>query len=192
MNDNEFINKGTTDKGTTDGMFLRNANGDIVTREMYDEYIAAKIDGKSHSAYVYKPLKYYKTLDGTVIKYNYNLKKAFFLDVSTNKWIFSETISKQLLNNPNSYERCLYFVDKYEDEIENLVSDVKYFKTLDGMVIKLISGEYGYVLDVNQKVWVLDPGIIEQVKSGNIIVSSIDFVDNYGTIESDLIKGKHL
>lgn len=185
MENKEIINS----KSGTDGMYLRTASGKKFTKEMYDEYISKKKEGKSNSKFLYKTLIYYKMPDNNVIKYDYKLKKAFLLNHNNKKWNFSEEISNQIINNPSCYERYYYFVDNYENE-SNLS---RYFQAQNGLIIKITDGDFlSYFFDVNKNGWVLDLGILEQIQNGNIIINEVSFDDHYEIIELDLNKGRHL
>ncbi len=180
----EISNEQSVNKASTEGMCLRNATGEKVTKEMLEQYIQEKKEGKIKGGYIFRPFKYYKTKDDKSIKYEYKRNKAFILNQEIKKWIFSEEISAELMENPNAYERDYYFYDVYENEweepLENSSNLNRYFQTGDGSIVKInTQKKMGYILDYDKSSWIFDSDIYQQIKNKSIVANEILFDDKY-------------
>lgn len=218
MNGNDLSKK--INKGNTDGMSLKTATGKTFTKEMYEEFIRLKAEGKVKSTFVYKKVIYYQ-YQNFIIKYDTDNKLAFLLDKNRKRWIYSNVFTNVLLTNINALERLYDFSDTFDNailnknEIETLnklgsylienknlannkeqKKDIKekYYIIEDGRIFKLEEDSFSfYQLNMNTKKWESNQNLASLYYDSFLRFQELlDFQDYYETAEQDLNRGMHL
>lgn len=114
--------------------------------------------------------------------------------LSGGKEVSKEALLKRLENYRNSKKEKKvdgYFVNQSSQN--NLSIDkVRYYITENGEILKVVSEELRcYRLDLNEKVWIDEPGLFAEFEHSNIKIKPITFEDIY-EIKRDVEKHNNL
>lgn len=129
---------------------------------------------------------------GKIVKFDYYLIRAYYLDTDNHCWIYSSSLTAKLLHMKDGVQ--FEMVSKFDDQYQiKEIYNYKYFKLNSGLILKIDADRSVCYRLGTDNMWHLDPSSLVEFEYGELNGEYIQFEDIYltGDIYRDKYHNRH-